>query len=133
MGKDEGTGRDKAAGWAHRFDHEKLDVYAAALEFTAWRRGLVRRLPRGNADLTDQLTRAGHSIALNIAEGSGEFSAADKARFFRMARRSATECAAALDLIRREHLLPIEVLDADAFGGQPLGARGVASTSAPFT
>jgi four helix bundle protein len=36
-------------------------------------------------------------VCLNIAEGAGEFSPPDKARFYRMARRSASECAAILD------------------------------------
>lgn len=40
---------------------------------------------------------------LNIAEGGSEFSLADKLRFYRMARRSVAECAAALDLIARLH------------------------------
>ncbi|MCX6128217.1 MAG: four helix bundle protein, partial [Proteobacteria bacterium] len=33
-------------------------------------------------------------------EGAGEFSKGDKARFYRMAKRSATECAAVLDICR---------------------------------
>jgi four helix bundle protein len=37
-------------------------------------------------------------VTLNIAEGAGEFSKKEKARFYRMARRSATECAAVLDV-----------------------------------
>ena len=44
---------------------------------------------------------AATSIPLNIAEGAGEFAAAEKARFYRMAKRSATECAAILDVCRR--------------------------------
>ncbi len=80
------------------FDHERLDVYRVALEFAAWKRDFVHALPRGNADLADQLSRATSSVVLNIAEGSGEFSPADRAHYFRIARRSALECAAALDL-----------------------------------
>jgi four helix bundle protein len=57
-------------------------------------------LPRGRAYLADQLRRASTSIAFNIAEGAGEFASADKARFYRMARRSATESAAVLDACR---------------------------------
>ena len=38
---------------------------------------------------------------MNIAEGSGEFSQTEKARFYRMAKRSATECAAILDVFNR--------------------------------
>ena len=41
---------------------------------------------------------------LNVAEGAGEFSPADKARFYRVARRSATECAAILDVCGELHL-----------------------------
>jgi four helix bundle protein len=41
---------------------------------------------------------------LNIAEGAGEFSKPDEARFYRFARRSATECAAALDVAVRLEL-----------------------------
>ena len=35
-----------------------------------------------------------------MAEGAGEFAQADKARFYRMARRSGTECVAILDACR---------------------------------
>ena len=47
---------------------------------------------------------------MNIAEGSGEFSAAEKARFYRMAKRSATECAAILDICSRIRLSQDSVL-----------------------
>jgi four helix bundle protein len=46
-----------------------------------------------------QLLRSSASIALNIAEGAGEFSRGDKARFFRIAGRSAHETDGALELI----------------------------------
>src|SRR5947207_6782236 len=42
---------------------------------------------------------ASTSIPLNIAEGNGKFSAKDRARFFEMARGSALECAACLDVL----------------------------------
>lgn len=83
------------------FDHEKLNVYQAAVDFVGLSDEIVRDLPRGRAYLADQLHRAAASIALNIAEGAGEFSSKDKSRFYRMARRSATECAAILDVCRR--------------------------------
>jgi len=35
---------------------------------------------------------------LNIAEGAGEYSLDEKVRFYRMAKRSATECAGILDI-----------------------------------
>ena len=85
----------------HVFDHEKLDVYVASVEFVALADDIVEHLPRGRGHLADQLHRAATSIPLNIAEGAGEFSASEKARFYRMARRSATECAAILHVLQR--------------------------------
>ena len=79
------------------FEHERLDVYRAALELLVLADALAAAFPRGRAYLADQPRRAATSIPLNVAEGAGEFAAADKARFYRMARRSATECAAVLD------------------------------------
>jgi four helix bundle protein len=82
------------------FAHERLTVYRRALEFTADVEAIVPELEAGRRDLVDQLRRASSSIVLNIAEGAGEFSQAEKARSYRMARRSATECAAVLDLFQ---------------------------------
>jgi len=48
--------------------------------------------------LADQLQRAATFIPLNIAEGAGEYSGAEKNRFYRIAKRSATDCAGILDI-----------------------------------
>jgi four helix bundle protein len=84
-------------------DAEKLDAYRIALEFQT----LSCQLPpkRGYAELRDQLDRASISIVLNIAEGCGRRSPADKARFYSMARGSATEGAAVLDLLAARGLV----------------------------
>ena len=81
-----------------RFDHEKLDAYQPAIELVALSDTSIERFPRGRAYLADQLQRAATSVALNIAEGAGEFPRNEKARFYRMAKRSATECAAIFDV-----------------------------------
>ena len=88
------------------FDHERLDVYRTAIEFVVIANEIAEQLPRGRGYLADQLQRAATSIPLNIGEGAGEFSSGDKARFYRMGRRSATECAAILDVCRRLRLIP---------------------------
>ncbi len=100
-----GNGNEGSAGSAEtaveagrRFNHHRLDVYEAAIEFVRWRARSLRRLSR-TSDLADQITRASTSIALNIAEACGEGSFGEQARFFRIARRSATECDAILDVI----------------------------------
>lgn len=82
-----------------------MDVYVASLDFVEFANSLVRQMPGGRAGIDSQLLRAASSVSLNIAEGTGEFSVKDKVRFYRMARRSATECAAALDVSQRLGLI----------------------------
>lgn len=84
-------------------DCERLDCYRVAVEFQvlAASIGSARRL----GALRDQLDRASVSIVLNIAEGAGRRTPADKAHFFTIARGSATECAAVLELLAARGLL----------------------------
>ena len=82
------------------FSHEKLIVYQTAVKWLAFSSELIKSLPRGNADLANQLRRATLSIPLNIAEGAGKISKADKKRFYGIARGSALECSAILDAIQ---------------------------------
>lgn len=89
-------------------DHEKLTVYQVALEFVILSDEVIKHLPRGRAYLSDQLQRAALSISLNIAEGAGEYAIDEKARFYRMAKRSATECAGILEVCKRLHLIEEE-------------------------
>ena len=86
-------------------DHEKLTVYQVAIEFVILADDIIEHLPRGRAYLSDQLQRAALSIPLNIAEGAGEYAVDEKSRFYRMAKRSATECAGVLDVCQRLHLV----------------------------
>ena len=80
-----------------QLDHERLDVYAVALDFAS----MVPELARGaRPSLRDQLERASTSVVLNIAEGCGRRSRRDRLHFFAMAQGSAMECGAAIDLLR---------------------------------
>ncbi len=96
----------------HGFDHERLDVYRRALDFVVAANTIRACLPNGRGALADQLNRASVSIPLNIAEGAGEFAGREKARFYRIARRSATECAAILDVAARLDLVGQAQIDA---------------------
>ncbi|SRR6266436_3208948 len=80
------------------FDHEKLDVYQEAITFCGWVGEFLAEIAV-KAAAKDQLDRASTSIPLNIAEGNGKFSAIDRARFLEVARGSALECAAYLDVL----------------------------------
>lgn len=80
------------------FDHEKLDVYREAIAFCGWTGELLAALS-AKAAVKDQLDRASTGIPLNIAEGNGKISPRDRARFLEIARGSALECAACLDVL----------------------------------
>ena len=80
------------------FDQEKLEVYRDSIAFCGWV-GIFLSEIEGKTAARDQLDRASTSIPLNIAEGNGKFSPRDRARFFEMARGSALECAACLDVL----------------------------------
>lgn len=73
-------------------------MYQRALDFCVAANAIRNELPQGRSAPSHQLDRAATSIALNIPEGGDEFAAPEKARFYRIARRSATECAAILDV-----------------------------------
>ena len=84
----------------YRLNHEKLDVYVASIEFLAFSVRIIEVLPRGRGNLVDQLRRASTSIPLNIAEGAGKRFPDDRRRFYDIARGSAHECGAVVDVCR---------------------------------
>ena len=103
-------------------DHENLVVYRVSLDFAAWAYELCRRLKGPDRHARDQLLRASQSISLNIAEGCGKVSSADRSRFMQIASGSARECGAILDILSR-----CGPLDADGFkSGKSLLVRIVA-------
>ncbi len=83
---------------------DRLEVYHLALAL----HGACMDLPlrRGAGPLRDQLHRASLSVVLNIAEGAGRNARPDKRRFYEIAKGSAAECAAALDVARLRGLAP---------------------------
>ena len=84
--------------------HERLDVYRLAVEFHVFSMKLVAR--SGIRNIRDQLERASLSVVLCIAEGTGRTTPKDKKRFYSMARGSATECAALLDILDARKIVP---------------------------
>ena len=81
-----------------RFDHEKLNVYQRSLKFITWPTDRLEHVP-SKLSVHGQLDRASTSIPLNIAEGNGRYTSADRCHFFDIARGSTLECAAAMDVL----------------------------------
>ena len=57
------------------------------------------------------MNRASLSISLNIAEGTGRFSKAEKRNFYLIARGSTYECVAIMQVLLRQKTLAIEEYD----------------------
>ena len=93
--------------------HEKLECYRRAVGLAEELSKEGARWPRGVGYLYDQLRRAIASVVLNIAEGNARRSTAERSRFFEIARASAVEVAACVDL-------------ASSFGAmQPMAVNGI--------
>ena len=82
-------------------DAERLDVSRVAVSFQGQAAALAVRC---DAVLRDQLRRASLSIVLNIAEGAGQRSRLQKRHLYGIARGSATESAAIVDVLRVREL-----------------------------
>ena len=81
-----------------QFGHENLKVYRDSIQFISSIHELMGTSTMKHT-IRDQLERASISIPLNIAEGNGKFTDKDKCKFFDIARGSAMECAACVDIL----------------------------------
>jgi len=81
---------------------KNLRVYEKALDYTCIVRQITRKFPKEEMfGLTSQWRRAADSIVLNIAEGAGNTSKLEYARFLDISIRSGFECLACIDIAFR--------------------------------
>jgi four helix bundle protein len=92
------------------FLHERLLAYQYTREFYRTARLISRQLPRGLADLGDQLTRAARTSCLAIAEGANARSVRIKNCHFERATASDGECAACLDQVTDDGAAPPDLV-----------------------
>ena len=81
-----------------RAPHRKLEVYHLALRLFAGVEEAACALPRGHADLKDQMRRSAAAVVRAIAEGAGRWSPRDKAHRYTIAAAECTECSATLEM-----------------------------------
>lgn len=89
------------------FNFRNLEIYKKAKVFHLECKKLILS-KKIDAYVRDQLGRASFSIVLNIAEGSGKFSNADRRNYFVTSRGSVFECVAVLDVLHEGKLLSKE-------------------------
>lgn len=81
-----------------QFSHENLIVYQRSLDFVEFIENILSKM-KDKLNVYEQIDKCSTSIPLNIAEGTGKFSAKDKNKYYDIARGSATESAACLDVM----------------------------------
>lgn len=81
------------------FDFEKLEVYGKAHDLALVTLGILYREKNIDPYMKDQLKRALLSVVLNIAEGTGRVSRADKKHFYTIARGSVFECVSIVKVL----------------------------------
>ena len=90
--------------------HEKLRVYQLAVEIVEDAYAIAKALPDDERyGLSSQLRRASVSIPANIAEGAGNGTPREFARYLRIARGSASEVEALVTVGHR-----LDLIDTDA-------------------
>jgi len=81
-----------------QFAHQRLDAYQLALKLFVGVERLCVGLPRGYADLRDQMRRSAAATVRHIAEGANRAHSADKAARFLVAKGEVGECDACLEM-----------------------------------
>ena len=92
-----------------KFRFLEWKVYGDTKELFAQILGLVKKLPREfRFELGSQLIRAGLSVILNIAEGSGKSTDKELNRYFDIALGSLYEVLAACDVMKDNNFITEE-------------------------
>ncbi|MCB0510767.1 MAG: four helix bundle protein [Chitinophagales bacterium] len=92
------------------FDFEKLEVYQEIRSLNKKLLPLIFKFQNKEPYLADQLKRAGLSVQLNLAEGTGRMTDADKKRFYIMSRSSVNECVSIL-----QSIVDIEIMNEEDY------------------
>lgn len=90
-----------------QFSHEKLIVYQRSLDFVEFVENILSRV-KDKLHVYEQIDKSSTSIPLNIAEGTGKYSIKDKNKYYDIARGSASESAACLDVLLRRKRITVE-------------------------
>jgi len=91
------------------FDFQKLDAYNKAKTINRRILDFLRNNKDIDIIIRNQLKRASISSVLNIAEGAGRFTKADKRNFYIISRGSVYECVALFDILSDDLKISLEM------------------------
>jgi four helix bundle protein len=96
-------------------NHKNLDVWKRSLELIAMIYSTTKDFPKEEIfGITNQVKRAGISIASNLAEGSARKNKPDRKRFFEIARSSLVEVDAQIEIaIKLGYLNDDQIIELD--------------------
>lgn len=89
-----------------QFRFENLEIWKMAIQISMRLFDIVDRLEKKKLfRFAEQLRAAGLSLTNNIAEGSGSFTNVDFSNFLKFSRRSVSECANMVYILRLKNLI----------------------------
>ena len=97
--------RNEEIGHGHVYVYERQSSDAPAAPVYHWLIWIICIGQQPTDQIHQKIEGASMTVMFDIAEGSGEYSAQEKSRFYRMARRSATECASIFDIGQRIRII----------------------------
>ena len=89
------------------FDFEKLEVYQIAKTLVIDTLKFLYSNSSLDPYIKDQWKKASMDILLNLSEGTGRMTAADKKHFITVARSSVFECVAILEVVSQLGHIPL--------------------------
>ncbi len=89
------------------FDFEKLEVYQIAKNLVTDSLKIIFTNDKLDPYIKDQWKRTCMDILLNLAEGTGRMTSADKKHYITIARSSVFECVAILQVLGELGTLPL--------------------------
>jgi four helix bundle protein len=90
------------------FMFERLLVYQKSIDMAVLAMQKTDATPRSHYFLVDQINRSAVSVAANLAEGNGRTTRKDRKHFFIIAKSSAQECVALIEIASRRGYLSAE-------------------------
>ena len=90
---------------------ERTDIFEQSVEFLAITARIIDTIPNGRTAIATRLKHAAFSVSVNIEKGGGDIPLDEKQKFYTIARDSAMECRAIMDVCKMLQLIDKKTLN----------------------